>query len=142
MAFSKAGNPQAGMGAALGDTDNDGLEDLFVTNFSEDYYTLYRASSSGRYRDVTAMAGLYQGTLESLGWGALLEDLDGDGAWMSLPRTAMSFPRWTHSAERSDTSRPIRCSRTTAMAASRCPTATVALASRSWRPAGVQPSGI
>lgn len=93
VAFSKAGNPQAGMGAALGDTDNDGLEDLFVTNFSEDYYTLYRASSSGRYRDVTAMAGLYQGTLESLGWGALLEDLDGDGDLDVFAANGHVFPQ-------------------------------------------------
>ncbi len=79
VARGRTGNAQAGMGIALGDYDLDGHEDLYVTNFSSDYFTLYKGSASGRFRDVTAIAGLYQATIDSLGWAAFLEDLDGDG---------------------------------------------------------------
>ena len=44
-AYSQSGRPQAGMGVHSGDYDNDGDLDLFVTNFSEDYNTLYQNQS-------------------------------------------------------------------------------------------------
>lgn len=79
VALSSTGDPQAGMGVALGDANGDGLEDLYVTNFSEDYFTLYQQAKRHRFRDATAGAGLYAATVVSLGWGTLFEDFDGDG---------------------------------------------------------------
>jgi hypothetical protein len=45
-----------GMGAAVGDYDNDGDFDLFVTTFGPD--TLYRNNGDGTFTDVTADAGV------------------------------------------------------------------------------------
>jgi hypothetical protein len=45
-----------GMGAAVGDYDNDGDLDLFVTTFGPD--TLYRNNGNGTFSDVTAEAGV------------------------------------------------------------------------------------
>ena len=45
-----------GMGAAVGDYDNNGHLDLFVTTFGPD--TLYRNNGNGTFTDVTAEAGV------------------------------------------------------------------------------------
>ncbi len=79
VALSQAGDPQAGMGVAVGDFNGDLLSDLFVTNFSEDYFNLYERSSRGRFRDVTARARLHQATMPLLGWACAFEDFDSDG---------------------------------------------------------------
>jgi hypothetical protein len=45
-----------GMGAAVGDYDNDGFLDLFVTTFGHD--VLYRNNGNGTFTDVTKAAGV------------------------------------------------------------------------------------
>ena len=45
-----------GMGAAVGDYDNDGHLDLFVTSFGPD--TLFRNNGNGTFTDVTSTAGV------------------------------------------------------------------------------------
>ncbi len=78
-AFGSEGAAQAGMGIASGDPDGDGFLDLFVTNFAEDYNTLYRGDGGGFFRDVTEEAGVAGPTFEPLSWGAAFADLDSDG---------------------------------------------------------------
>ncbi|MBI4587070.1 MAG: CRTAC1 family protein [Planctomycetes bacterium] len=74
------GNPQATMGAAIGDYDNDGDLDLMVTNYGGEYHTLYRNDGGGLFTDVTRAAGLVsQETLDTVGWGIGFYDLDLDG---------------------------------------------------------------
>lgn len=79
VALSGDGRAQAGMGADLGDYDGDGDEDLFVTNFSDDYHTLYRNEGDLLFTDVSAAAGLDPVTRPSLGWGGGFFDFDNDG---------------------------------------------------------------
>ena len=64
-----------GMGATVGDYDNDGWADLYVTNFGPN--ALFHNRGQGRFADVTATAGV-----GCPGWGASAAfadvDLDGD----------------------------------------------------------------
>ncbi len=78
-ALSKGGQEQAGMGVAVGDANGDGRFDLYVTNFSEDYFTLYVNDGGGFFRDGTLGARLAMPTIASLGWGCGIVDLDSDG---------------------------------------------------------------
>ena len=41
-AYSRDGLEQAGMGADFGDYDHDGLLDVFIGNFADDYSTLFK----------------------------------------------------------------------------------------------------
>jgi hypothetical protein len=63
-----------GMGAAVGDYDNDGYEDLYVTAYGGN--KLYHNNGDGTFTDVTDKAGV-----GGSGWStaAAWVDLDGDG---------------------------------------------------------------
>lgn len=79
VALSGDGRPQSGMGTDLGDYDGDGDEDLLVTNFSDDYHTLYRNDGDLLFTDVSAAAGLDPATRSAVGWAAAFFDFDNDG---------------------------------------------------------------
>ncbi len=63
-----------GMGAAVGDFDNDGYPDLLVTNFGS--VILYHNNGNGTFTDITSKAGL-----KTAGWmsSAGFFDYDNDG---------------------------------------------------------------
>jgi enediyne biosynthesis protein E4 len=79
LALSGDGKPQASMGADAADYDGDGRLDVFVTNFSHDYNTLYRNSAQGFFTDVSHQAGVVPPSLSYLGWGTGFADFDNDG---------------------------------------------------------------
>ncbi|MDE2928515.1 MAG: CRTAC1 family protein [Acidobacteriota bacterium] len=83
VAYDEDGKEQAGMGVATGDYDRDGHFDLYVTNFSDDYNTLYRNLGNGFFRDVTYAADLGTATWPFLAWGTGFADLDND-EWEDL----------------------------------------------------------
>ena len=63
--LSSAGVGNYGMGVAIGDYDNDGFADLFVTNYGKNI--LYHNNGDGTFTDVTAKAGVAGGRLARLG---------------------------------------------------------------------------
>ena len=69
-----AGDGNYGMGVAVGDYDNDGYPDLFVTSYGKN--VLYHNNGDGTFTDVTAKAGVAGG-----GWSvsAGFFDYDNDG---------------------------------------------------------------
>jgi len=79
LALSENGREQAGMGIAIGDVDNDGRDDVYITNFSDDSNTLYHNDGDNAFTDVTVQAGLHEPTFPFLGWGVALVDFDNDG---------------------------------------------------------------
>ena len=79
LAFDANGASQAGMGVAMGDMDGDLNVDIVVTNFAEDFTTLYRGLGGGFFEDASGPSGIGDATYNALSWGALLADLDNDG---------------------------------------------------------------
>jgi hypothetical protein len=79
IALNENGREQAGMGVAVGDYDNDGLVDFYITNFSDDSNTLYHNDGEANFTDVTFQAGLGEPTIPFLGWGTAFLDFDNDG---------------------------------------------------------------
>jgi hypothetical protein len=78
-AVNRDGIAQAGMGIAVGDYDDDLDLDLFLTNFSHDYNTLYRNESGLEFLDVTRQSGMGEDVFFALSWGTALADFDNDG---------------------------------------------------------------
>ena len=72
----KAGvaNDRWGYGCAVGDYDNDGWPDLYVTNYGKN--RLYHNNRDGTFTDVAEKAGVTIGTWST---GATFGDYDGDG---------------------------------------------------------------
>jgi enediyne biosynthesis protein E4 len=78
VGFDGNGKPQAGMGTEIADYDDDGLPDIFVTNFADELNTLYRNLGGLLFEDITEKAGMGSG-LRPLGFGTRLFDFDNDG---------------------------------------------------------------
>jgi len=69
------GDTGHGLGVAIGDYDNDGLPDIYVSNFGPKI--LYHNNGDGTFTDVTRQAGVADGN--KVGAGACFFDMDGDG---------------------------------------------------------------
>ena len=79
LAYDRAGKAQACMGVAVDDYNQDGLVDLFVTNFYKESNTLYVQQAGGLFRDGTRQAALRQSSFNLLGFGTQFLDAQLDG---------------------------------------------------------------
>jgi hypothetical protein len=82
-AVSGAGAAEASMGVDAGDYDNDGDEDLFVTNWLSQMNILYANAGGGLFQDRKAPSGLGSASLAKTGFGTAWFDYDNDG-WLDL----------------------------------------------------------
>ncbi len=83
VAVDENGNEQASMGVSIGDYDRDGRLDLIVTNFADEYNTIYHKQADGVFSDVTRATKTADVSLPYLGWGVKFFDYDHDG-WLDL----------------------------------------------------------
>src|ERR1700676_3873668 len=79
FALNDEGREQAAMGIAVGDYNHDGRVDFYITNFSDDYNTLYRNDGDASFSDVSSRAGIANLTIPFLGWGTGFLDYANDG---------------------------------------------------------------
>jgi hypothetical protein len=79
FALNDDGREQAAMGIAVGDYNRDGRVDFEITNFSDDYDTIYRNDGEASFSDVTVHAAIGSITIPFLGWGTGFLDYDNDG---------------------------------------------------------------
>ena len=83
-----------GMGVAVGDYDNDGLPDVFVTAVGEN--RLFHNEGRGKFRDVTTAANIH-GEAEDWSTGAAWLDYDNDG---QLDLFVCNYVRWSPERDR------------------------------------------
>jgi hypothetical protein len=82
-ALPEHGKAEASMGVDAGDFDNDGDEDLFVTELTGEGHNLYVNDGSGIFEDRGMQSGLGPQSLAYTGFGTVWFDADNDG-WLDL----------------------------------------------------------
>ncbi len=95
--LANAGDGNYGMGVAVGDYDNDGYPDLYVTSYGKNI--LYHNNGDGTFTDVTAKAGLNRSDPEfGPHWGvtAAWVDVNNDGL---LDLFVVNYVRWNYENE-------------------------------------------
>jgi len=82
-AVNENGSEQGSMGVTVADYDHDGRFDIFVTNFDDEYNTLYKGGERLSFTDVSYAAKVAAVSLVYVGWGTKFFDYDNDG-WVDL----------------------------------------------------------
>ena len=83
VALSEEGRAYSGMGANLGDFDNDSYLDIVITNFQDQTNSLYHNAQSGFFNEVSFARGIGEKSLRYLAWGVDFVDFNNDG-WLDL----------------------------------------------------------
>ena len=83
MAVTARGNTMAAMCIALGDYDNDGWLDLYISDFQKSSDHLWHNDHIGGFWEVSYEAGIERPTHDVLSFGGGFFDYDNDG-WLDL----------------------------------------------------------
>ncbi len=83
MGLTARGSVMAAMCISLGDYDNDGWLDLFITDFQKNSYHLWHNDGKGSFDEVSDQAGITVPTRDVLSFGGGFFDYDNDG-WLDL----------------------------------------------------------
>jgi hypothetical protein len=79
VAYDPNGHAKAGMGVDTGDVNGDGRPDFVVTNFNDEYTSLFLASPTSLYEDKSQAWRLSGATKSYVSWGVHFLDYDNDG---------------------------------------------------------------
>jgi hypothetical protein len=71
------------MGLAIGDHLHNGYPSIFITNFADEYDTLYRNNGNWEFDDVSYKSGEALPSMSFVKWGNAFIDVDNDG-WLDL----------------------------------------------------------
>ena len=77
-ALNGFGRVEASMGVTVGDVNNDGMFDLFMTHVASETNTLYTSAGGELFDDGSPAAGMASIDLPYTGWGCGLVDIDHD----------------------------------------------------------------
>ncbi len=83
VALTPDGQAEASMGVDAGDFDNDGDEDLFMTELTSEGSNLYVNDGSGVFDDQSMRSGLGPRSIAYTGFGTAWIDFDNDG-WLDI----------------------------------------------------------
>ena len=83
MAYTGSGNTMAAMCISLGDYNNDGLLDLYISDFQGSSDHLWKNEGQGLFDEVSNQAGISIPTRGVLSFGGGFFDYDNDG-WLDL----------------------------------------------------------
>ena len=83
MAYAANGGLMAAMCISLGDYDNDGWLDLYISDFQKSSDHLWHNDGKGNFDEVSDQAGITTPTREVLSFGGGFFDYDNDG-WLDL----------------------------------------------------------
>ncbi len=83
VAVDENGVEQGSMGVSIGDYDRDGRFDLIVTNFADQYNTIYHKNADGTFTDLSRATKTAEASMPYVGWGVKFFDYDHDG-WLDL----------------------------------------------------------
>jgi hypothetical protein len=78
-AYNVHGDEMGSMGAGCGDYNNDGLLDLYVTTYQQQFPSLYKNLGDGLFEDVGFRSGASAGMGHTVQWGNGFADFDNDG---------------------------------------------------------------
>jgi enediyne biosynthesis protein E4 len=78
-AVSPSATPDGSMGVDLGDFDDDGRPDLWVTNYERQLFAMYRNCGTLSFVHASEASGLADAVGNRVGWGTVFLDLDLDG---------------------------------------------------------------
>ena len=79
VAYSQDGRARSGMGVDSADYDQDGWQDLFVSNVDQEMYSIYRNRRDETFDDMAGPTGIASATRLMSGWGVKFFDYDNDG---------------------------------------------------------------
>ncbi len=83
MAYNLHGQMMASMCISLGDFDNDGWLDLYISDFQKNSDHVWRNSGKGYFDEVSDEAGITLATKDVLSFGGGFLDYDNDG-WLDI----------------------------------------------------------
>jgi hypothetical protein len=83
MAFSRQGALMAAMCISLGDFDNDGWLDLYISDFQRSSDHIWQNDGRGFFDEISDQAGITRATRDVLSFGGGFFDYDNDG-WLDL----------------------------------------------------------
>lgn len=100
VAYDGLGRPQASMGIASGDVNQDQIPDLYVTHMASEMNVLYVSDGTIGYQEMAMQYGLCEPLLRYTTFGTALFDIDHDGlddlvtvnGSMKLPDSAVEVP--------------------------------------------------